>query len=311
MSSIVVVGGCISDLISYVSRFPRPGETFAGHNFLKGCGGKAANQCVMAQKLGAPTAMIAKVGDDSFGQEHLENFRKLNVHSEFVTISKTSNTSTASILVTDDGENCIVFVPGAINELTPEDIFAAENVIKQSQVLLATYECPLTTLLAAFTLARKYKVKTVLNAAPSVDATYEKLYPLTDIICMNEIEAEDATNLPAKDLANAEAIIKKLQEKGCSTVILTLGAKGAVFQTKTDEKYGHVQTKSVKAVDCTGAGDAFMGSLVYFLAHHPNLSLKTTIEKSCEIATMSVLKKGTQFSFPNREDIPDSLLCIE
>ncbi|GBM71696.1 Ribokinase, partial [Araneus ventricosus] len=79
--SIAVVGGCIVDLISYIARFPRPGETLTGLNFAKGYGGKAANQCVMAKKLGALTAMIAKLGDDSFGEEYLENLKQMKISS--------------------------------------------------------------------------------------------------------------------------------------------------------------------------------------------------------------------------------------
>ncbi|GIY56188.1 ribokinase [Caerostris darwini] len=302
---IVVVGGCIVDLISYINRFPRPGETLTGLNFAKGCGGKAANQCVMVKKLGARTAMIAKLGDDSFGHEYLENFKEMNIDSKFITLSKTSHTSTASIAVSNDGQNSIIYVPGAIMELMPADIINAEDMIKNSKVLLCTFECPLPTLITAFELAKKYGVKTVLNAAPTTDLSYETLYSLTDIICLNEIEAEDATGLPLKAVSDCADIFRILHAKGCSTVILTLGSKGAVFKTKGQENFSLVPAKAVAAIDCTGAGDAFMGTLVYFLSEYPSMNLSSIIEKSCEIASLSVLKKGTQSSFPNREDMPE------
>ncbi|CAL1277454.1 unnamed protein product [Larinioides sclopetarius] len=259
----------------------------------------------MAKKLGALTALIAKLGDDSFGAEYSENLKQLKINSEFVTFSRTSHTSTASIAVSNDGQNTIIYVPGAIMELRPSDINAAENLISKAKVLLCTYECPLDTLVTAFQHARKHGVKTVLNAAPTTDATYEKLYPLVDIICLNEIEAQDATGLPLKEVSDCVEIFKVLHKKGCSTVILTLGSKGAVYKNKNQEDFSHVSARTVKAVDCTGAGDAFMGSLVYFLSEYPDMDLSTVIGKSCEIATLSVLKKGTQSSFPNREDIPE------
>ncbi|GFY43183.1 ribokinase [Trichonephila inaurata madagascariensis] len=302
--SIVVVGGCIVDLISYIDRFPKPGETLTGLNFVKGCGGKAANQCVMAKKLGASTAMIAKLGDDSFGHEYMDNLKELKIDTEFVTFSKTSHTSTASIAVSSDGQNSIIYVPGAIMELASADVTDAENLIKNAKVLLCSYECPLPTLVTAFETAKKYGVRTVLNAAPSTNPSYEKLYPLVDIICLNEIEAEDATGLSLKDIPDCVEIFKILHEKGCSTVILTMGSKGVVFKNKDQEQFDYVPARTVTAVDCTGAGDAFMGSLVFFLSEYPNMSLPTVIEKSCAIATLSVMKKGTQSSFPNREDIP-------
>ncbi|KFM63576.1 Ribokinase, partial [Stegodyphus mimosarum] len=298
MADIVVVGGCIVDLISYAKRFPKPGETIAGSHFSKGFGGKGANQCVMAKNLGASTAIIAKLGDDSFGHEYLENLKENNIHSDFVTISKTSSTSTAAISVSDAGQNSIIYIPGAIMELTPQDIEAAESIIKQSKVMLCTYECPLDSLIAALTLARKHNVKTVVNAAPAAAPSYENIYPLTDVICLNETEAEDAAQVPVKSIEDASLAIEALFKKGCSTVILTLGSKGAVFQSKNESTFTNVPARNVKAIDSTGAGDAFMGSFVYFLAYHLKMSFKEAVERSCEIATLSVLKKGTQTSFP-------------
>lgn len=305
MTDITVVGGCIIDLISYIDRFPRPGETMPGKQFCKGFGGKGANQCVMAKKLGATTGLIAKLGEDSFGYEYVQSLKEGGINNDYVTLTKASHTSTASISVTEDGQNSIIYVPGAINHLTSKDIEDAEDLIRKSKVLLCTYECPLETLVTALTLARKHNVKTVVNAAPATDSSYEKLYPLVDIICMNEVEAEEATQLPVKTLEDAQAAMEKLIQKGCSLVILTLGAKGAVFEAKSENCYTCVIANSVKAIDSTGAGDAFMGSLVYYFAKYPDLYLDTAVKRSCDIATLSVLKKGTQTSFPEKEELSE------
>lgn len=307
MTDILVIGGCIVDLISYVDRFPRPGETMAGKHFSKGFGGKAANQCVMAMKLGATTGMIAKLGDDSFGHEYLQHIRESGINCDHVTLTKLGHTSTASISVTDEGQNSIIYVPGAIMHLTSSDILTAEEMIMRSKLMLCTYECPLDSLFTALTVAKKHNVKTIVNAAPATDSSYEKLYSLIDIICLNEVEAEEATKLPMRSLEDASLVINSLMEKGCSVVILTLGAKGAIFQTKSQANYIYVPAKAVKAVDSTGAGDAFMGSLVYYLVQFPNMNLETAIKRSCDIATLSVLKKGTQTSFPSKEELPEEL----
>ncbi|XP_054714227.1 ribokinase-like [Uloborus diversus] len=307
MADIIVVGGCIVDLISYVRRFPRPGETISGNRFEKGFGGKGANQCVMANKLGSTTAMIAKLGDDSLGHEYFENFKQSGINYDFVSMTKESHTSTASITVSEDGQNCIVYVPGAIMNLTPRDIQAAEDLIKRAKVMLCTFECPLDSLITALNLAKTHKVTTIVNAAPTCNSTYEEVYHLADIICLNEVEAYDATNLKIETIEDAAEAIKILFQKGCATVILTLGCKGAVFQNKNENKYIHVPARVVKALDCTGAGDAFMGSLVYYLSAHPQLSMEEAIKRSCEVATTSVLKRGTQSSFPNRNELSEDL----
>lgn len=306
MTEIVVVGGCIVDLISYVDRFPRPGETMAGKHFSKGFGGKGANQCVMAMKLGAATGIVAKLGDDTFGHEYLQSLKENGINHDYVTLTKAGCTSTASIAVTEEGQNSIIYVPGAINDLSSNDVLEAKDMIKKSKVLLCTYECPLDTLFTVLNVAKEHNVMTVVNAAPATDPSYETIYPLVDIICLNEVEAEEATQLPVKSIEDASLVIEILFKKGCSLVILTLGAKGAVFQSKRDRKYTYVPAKTVKAVDSTGAGDAFMGSLVYYLANYPDLSLESAIKRSCDIATLSVLKQGTQTSFPDRKELSEN-----
>ena len=68
MSRICVVGAANLDLISYVPRLPKLGETLHGSKFHMGFGGKGANQAVMAAKLGAQVSMVTKLGRDVFGE---------------------------------------------------------------------------------------------------------------------------------------------------------------------------------------------------------------------------------------------------
>lgn len=308
MADIVVVGGCIVDLVSYASRFPKPGETIAGTKFAKGFGGKGANQCVMASRLGASTAMIAKLGEDTFGKEYLQSFKESSTMSNHVTLDKDSHTSTAAICVTEEGQNSIVYVPGAVMKLSIQDIQAAEETIRRAKILLCTFECPLGTLMEALKLAKRHKVKTVVNAAPTSEAKgYECIFPLTDVVCLNEVEAEEMSGVPVTNVDGAAEAIKVLLSKNCSTVILTLGSNGVVFQSKGQDVYTHVPTRVVKCVDSTGAGDAFMGSLVYYMSAFQTLTFQEMIRRACEIATVSVLGHGTQTSFPFKKDLPDWL----
>lgn len=308
MADIVVVGGCIVDLVSYVSRFPKPGETIAGTKFSKGFGGKGANQCVMASRLGASTAMIAKLGDDTFGKEYLQSFKDSNIVSDHVSLTKDSHTSTAAICVTEEGQNSIVYVPGAVMKLSPQDVWAAEETIKHAKILLCTFECPLDTLMEALKLAKRHNVMTVVNAAPTSEAKgYECIFPLTDVICLNEVETEEMSGVPVTNIDGAAQAVRVLLSKECSTVILTLGSSGAVFQCKDQHSYTHIPARVVKCVDSTGAGDAFMGSLVYYMSTFQGLPFQEMIRRACEIATVSVLGHGTQTSFPFKKDLPDWL----
>lgn len=260
----------------------------------------------MARKLGTSAALIAKLGDDGFGNEYFQSLQENGIICDHVTYEAGFQTSTANIIVTDEGQNSIVYVPGAIMQLKKEDIQAAENIIMNAKVVLCTYECPLDTLLTALKLAKKHNVMTVVNAAPAANSSYEVIYKYTDILCINEIEAEEATGVPIKNIDDAVSAIEILQDKNCCAVIVTLGSQGAVYQ-KLGQEFAHVPAKEVKAVDSTGAGDAFMGSLAYYLANYPNLNLKTAIKRACDIATFSVLEKGTQSSFPSKGSLPESL----
>lgn len=304
---VVVIGGCVIDLISYADRFPHPGETLVGSHFSKGFGGKGANQCVMVSRLQGKTAMIAKLGGDSFGKEYFQCFQLNQINAEYVTVKTESFTSTASICVTKNGENNIIYVPGAAAHLTKEDICNAKHIISTTKVLLCCNECPLDVLLEALKLAQKNKVFTIVNAAPVCPEPYDDVYPLCDILCVNEVEAEAATNLKVETIEAASDVSKVLLNKGCKMVIITLGAKGVVFCTKNNPNPKHIAVRKVNPIDTTGAGDAFLGSLAYYIASHPYLSIEEQISRSCEIASISVLSSGTQTSFPYKENLPKEL----
>ena len=106
---------------------------------------------------------------------------------------------------------------------------------------------------------------------------------------------------------NVEATVDELL-KAVPTVILTLGEKGAAFATREDPVVKRVGVPAVdKVVDTTGAGDAFMGAFMYFV-HQCGADLEQSIEKSCQIASLSVQREGTQSSYCLREELPESLM---
>lgn len=307
-NEVIVIGGCVIDLVSYVQRFPKPGETLIGKKFHKAFGGKGANQCTMVAKLGASTTLIAKVGNDSFGQEFLTFLESINIHNKHVTVENSSHTSTANISVTERGENSIVHVFGAINYLTVDDVKnAANELFADGKVLICTYEGPKMELLEALKLAKARNMQTLVNAAPLSNDHYLELLEYTDFICVNETEAETLCNAKVETIEEAELAAQSLLKKVNQGVILTLGEKGAIFCTKTEPKPIHVAAPKVQAIDTTGAGDAFMGSFAYFMTHHKELSLEEKVRRSCVIASVSVQKEGTQISFPGRDQLPNDL----
>lgn len=302
--TICVVGASNLDLISYVPRLPRIGETLHGTHFHMGFGGKGANQAVMAAKLGGDVTMVTKLGQDIFGENTLKNFQAWGVNTQHVLFTDQAFSGVAPIAVEPEGNNTIIIVTGANDLLTEEEIEAARRAIADAQVLLCQLEIPLETSLAALRIARQENVRTIFNPAPARRDLPAEIYQHSDIFCANESEAELLTSQPVGTLAEAEAAAYVLLARGADTVILTLGERGSLLVTANETV--HMPAQSVKAVDTTGAGDAFVGSLGYFLA--VGTTLTDAMLRANHIAAISVLSPGTQSSFPMAADLPPDLL---
>jgi len=304
MSQIVVVGACMIDLISYVPRFPQMGETLHGTEFRMGYGGKGANQAIMAAKLGSKVVMVSKVGDESFGAGTLENFKKNGVSIDFVYKSKEEFSGVAPIFDTPKGENSIVIVSGSNNKLTAMEIEKASNEIKQSSYLICQLEIEVELSLIALRLAKKLGVSTILNPAPARSSLPEEIYKLTDIFCPNESEAELLTGKKINSMTDIEEMAKQFVTAGAKSVIITLGENGCYVLSNGVGK--HISANKVSVVDSTGAGDAFVGALAHFL--DLGIDIFESAKRASAVATISVQGKGTQSSFPERDQLPSELL---
>lgn len=299
---ICVVGSCMIDLISRVPRLPKLGETLFGHEFHMGYGGKGANQAVMAAKLGAQVSMVTKLGRDVFGDGTLKNYQAQGIDTTHVLFDDTRFSGVAPIFVDDHAQNFIVIVPGANLGLSRADVQDAREIILASEILICQLEIPVETTLEAFRIAKSGNVRTILNPAPAAPLP-DELLQLTDICAPNETETELLTGLPVNTLAEAEAAARKLLARGPKTVILTLGERGALV---VDEHVVEsVPAIPVNAVDPTGAGDAFVGSLAVFLGE--GLAFADAIRRANAVAALSVTRVGTQVSFPLRQEADEFL----
>lgn len=301
---ICVVGASNIDLISYAPRLPKLGETLPGTRFQMGFGGKGANQAVMAALLGASVTMVTKVGNDIFGQDYLNHYQQLDFDTRYVFMTDAAATGVAPIWVDEkSGNNAIIVTTGANDLLSPADVEAAREALVTAQIVLCQWECALETTLAALRIARAAGVMTIFNPAPARAELPAEAYQLSDLFCPNETETELLTGQPVATLAQAEAAARVLVERGARQVILTLGERGSLLVTT--EGATHVPTVAVQAVDTTGAGDAFCGSLAYFLA--AGQPIQRAMAHANYVAAMSVQKPGTQTSFPPRATLPITL----
>ncbi|XP_043493353.1 ribokinase-like isoform X1 [Polistes fuscatus] len=303
---IVVLGSCMIDFTCYAPRLPKNGETICGNKSKIKLGGKGANQCVAAAKLGATTALISSLGCDFFAKNYLDALKELNVDISFIRVHESAESGKAHITVAKNGENSIVIIPGA-NELTSvEHVKNATTLIENASVLLCQFESPIDATLQALRIHKGHGYS-IVNGAPAIKSVNPEIFSLCDIFCVNETEAEVLTGIYPVVMSNVNLAVSFLLSQGCNLVIITLGSLGAVFASKDTEEIVRVDTVSVTPVDTTGAGDAFLGSLAFFLAYYPELPMKERIERACKIATLTVLKEGTHDSFPKREELPESM----
>jgi ribokinase len=288
---VVVVGSANVDMVTYTDRFPRPGETIFGREFSLGFGGKGANQAVAARLCGGEVAMVARVGDDLFGPATMENFRSQGIDTSCVRVTAGVSSGVAPIFVEPNGQNRIWVVKGANDRLMPADVDAAEEVIRGADYLVLQLEIPLETVYYALEFARSLGVRTILNPAPGQALDLARI-AAADYVIPNETEAEALTGL-----ADPQAAANQLLAAGLARVIVTLGEKGALFATGEGTRL--VLPFPVEAVDTTGAGDAFIGSLAVFLAE--GSTGIDAISRANLYAALSTTSPGTMKSFVTRE----------
>jgi ribokinase len=296
--SIVVVGSSNTDMVVKAQHLPAPGETVLGGTFFMNAGGKGANQAVAAARLGGTVSLVAKIGDDIFGKEARILFEREGIDTSFVLTDASHPSGVALITVDDDGENCIVVASGANAALLPSDLHAAKTMIMNAKLVLMQLETPLETIKYVSAFAKENDVRVVLNPAPACTLSDDILRNLS-VITPNQKEAEMLTGIKVTDRSSAEVAAKALLAKGIPTVIITLGAQGALLLH--EGSFHLIPAPNVVAVDTTAAGDVFNGALTVAISE--NMDMPTAVRFACEAAAISVTRLGAQASAPYRKEI--------
>jgi len=266
---IAVVGSYGVGLTMRVARTPHPGETLTGGVFSSGHGGKGSNQAVAAARLGAEVSLLTAVGPDTFGDRARELWRAEGVAADLV-VTAAAATMVGVILVEPSGENRIVIAPGALDQLSPADVDAFEDVIASADVLVTGFEIPVATARRALQLARRHGVHTLLNPAPAPRQPLDaELWGLVDVITPNRTEAARLTGEPGLDSPRACAAAIRRHYRGLT--IITLGGAGCLVDEPGAEPRLVAAVPARHVVDTTGAGDAFAGALAVALARGDEL----------------------------------------
>lgn len=304
MPGVVVVGSMNMDILATMPRAPRPGETVNGDAVIFMPGGKGLNQAVAAAQLGAPVLFVGRLGRDAMGDQVLEFMAGKGIDTRGIVRTSTQATANALILVDASAENQIVVIPAANAETSPED--AAKVTFVPADVVVSQFEVPRTTIAAVFARARAAGARTILNSAPALDDAPEAMWADTDILVVNETElghfagADVPGDAPVEIVA---AAARKLLRRAGQTIIATLGPRGAVAVTADAVTVS--PGRSVKAVDTTGAGDCFVGTLAARLQAGDDLA--AAMRAANAAASIAVTRIGTGTAMPTRDELAAAL----
>ncbi|MDQ0777118.1 ribokinase [Streptomyces aurantiacus] len=297
---LLVVGSANADLVVGVARRPGAGETVLGSDLALHPGGKGANQAVAAARLGARTALLARVGDDAHGRLLLDSQRAAGVDTAGVLVGG-APTGVALITVDPSGDNSIVVSPGANGRLTPHDIRAAPAaaLLAASRIVSAQLEIPLETVTEVVRTLRagtRFVPRFVLNPSPPRELPPDVL-AACDPLIVNEHEAR--VLLGADAGGTPEEWAGALLALGPRSVVVTLGEEGALVADVSGT--ARVPAVKVNAVDTTGAGDAFTAALAWRLG--AGESLADSAAYAARVGAVAVTRQGAQASFPTAEEV--------
>lgn len=295
---IVVVGSSNTDMVIKSERIPVPGETIMGGEFMMNPGGKGANQAVAASRLGGDVTFVAKIGNDIFGQQAVEGYKKDGINTEFIFTDKDNPSGVALITVDNKGENCIVVASGANGTLDRRDIDMARREIESADIVLMQLEIPMDTVCYVAEMAAVKGIKVVLNPAPAVKLS-DQLLSNVYMLVPNETEAEILSGIKITDYESAYKAASAISSKGVDIVVITMGARGALV--KHGDKFYEIPSVKVKAIDTTAAGDTFCGALCVALSEGTDVVKAVEFANRC--AAVSVTRMGAQSSVPYRSEI--------
>jgi ribokinase len=299
--SITVVGSYATGLTMKVERLPTSGETLLGTGYRMDYGGKGSNQAVGCARLGARVNFVAKIGNDSLGQMALRLYREEGVDTTHVLQTMDVATGVGFILVEEaSGRNCIVLDPGANERLSTADVSGCEGAFIAPAVVLTQLEIPVEAAEAALKQGSECRAITILNPAP-VRPLPNRVLHLVDVLTPNEVEARVLTGRSPHDKVSPEDIAHELISAGVKHVIMTLGENGALLVTESGSE--RFPALAVRAVDTTGAGDAFNAGLATALAW--GATLEESVKLAIVTGGLAVTREGVIPSLPAGNEVVD------
>jgi ribokinase len=296
---VTVVGSYATGLTMKVQRLPSTGETVLGAGYRVDYGGKGSNQAVGCARLGAKVSFVATIGKDSLGERALALYGDEGIDVSYVKQTVEAPTGVGFILVeAGNGRNCIVLDPGANELLGASDISERGAAFTSTAVVLSQLEIPVGAAEAALARGRACGAVTILNPAPVRPLSVSTL-EAADVLTPNEVEAKVLAGLNPDAAIAPEDVARKLVRSGVKQVVITLGENGAMIVTEFSCR--HVPAMAMKAVDTTGAGDAFNAGLATALAY--GAKLEDAVQFATVTGGLAVTREGVIPALPRRSEV--------
>lgn len=306
MKKILIVGSSNIDFVLRVVDMPRKGETIHTKSFHQIPGGKGANQACACGKLGGNCVFLSAVGQDGLGSAVLESLQKAGVDVSRVLHDEVAPTGMAIISVNDEGENCIMLVPGA-NAVCTSDYFGRHrDAVDAADIVVAQLETPAEDIYTLLETAKRAGKVTMLNPAPAPDSIPDFVLDGLDFLTPNETELERLSGMSTGTFEEISAAANSLLTRGVRNILVTVGSRGALL-CNNDGAQIYPAFKS-NPVDTTAAGDTFNAALAVALAEGEPLG--SAIEFANAAASISITRKGAQTSIPLRAEVDTFLAAM-
>jgi ribokinase len=292
---IVVVGSINIDLVAVTERIPAIGETVTGTDFQIHPGGKGANQAVAVARLGYPVRLIGCLGSDVFAMQLRTHLESAGVDVAGVATSE-GTSGVALIAVSSEGKNSIVVTPGANSKVTPLDLEANIEIVRQAGIVLAQLEIPLETVECLASICAREGVPLILDPAPPRNLP-PGIFKQIAWFTPNQTEAAfySGNESGCGHTRDAAEMARLILAEGSRGVVLKMGEHG-VYLASQEGIAELIPAFQVKAIDTTAAGDAFNGGFATGLMRgKPPLD---SARFASAVAAISVTRSGAQPSMP-------------
>jgi ribokinase len=302
MARLLVLGSSNTDMTVCLPRLPGPGQTVLGGSLLTGPGGKGANQAVAAARAGGEVVFVTAVGDDPFGRQALDGYRREGIDASHSRIVAGAASGVALILVGDDGENMIGVAPGANAALGPDDIDRLPDYLfgPDRLLLIAGLEVPLQAVERAVRRGSASGMTVVLNPAPAAGGLRTLgVLELVDVITPNHVELGQLIGIDTESDAGLVGAARALLDVGPTAAVVTIGKEGCLVLGRGENE--RIPSLSVRAVDTVGAGDCFSAALAVGLAE--GRALVEAAAWANAAAALAVTRPGAQSALPFRPEI--------